>query len=94
VNATQASAADNGQCLVHDVSHEDSNGIVDGLINHVAAANVSEGRDTPDAVRALVWHPAGVLLLGTESGARVGVHTGECQLMCAAGCRRGCETDT
>jgi hypothetical protein len=43
---------------------------VDGLINHVAAANVSEGREAPDAVRALVWHPAGVLLLGTESGAR------------------------
>lgn len=67
--ALQASAADNGQCLVHDVNSFGSNGVVNGLINHVACANVSSG-ESRDAVKAIAWHPdlAGLLLLGTESG--------------------------
>jgi hypothetical protein len=63
----QASAADNGQCLVHDVNSFGSNGVVNGLISHVAAASISSS-DSGDAVRALAWHPAGMLLLGTEAG--------------------------
>ncbi|KAF6253286.1 hypothetical protein COO60DRAFT_431878 [Scenedesmus sp. NREL 46B-D3] len=62
-----ASAADNGQCLVHDVNSFGSNGVVNGLISHVAAASVSSA-DSGDAVQALAWHPAGMLLLGTEAG--------------------------
>jgi len=70
----QASAADNGQCLVHDVNSFGSNGVVNGLINHVASANVSSG-ESRDAVKAIAWHPdsAGLLLLGTESGERGGL---------------------
>lgn len=64
----QASAADNGQCLVHDVTAFKSNGIVDGLVNDVAAANISESEKTPDPVKALVWHGASLLLVGTEQG--------------------------
>lgn len=64
----QASAADNGQCLVHDVTAFKSNGIVDGLVNNVAAANISESEKTPDPVKALVWHGASLLLVGTEQG--------------------------
>lgn len=64
----QASAADNGQCLVHDVTAFKSNGIVDGLVNNVSAANVSESDTAPDPVKALVWHGASLLLVGTEQG--------------------------
>lgn len=45
-----------------------SNGIVDGLVNNVAAANISESEKTPDPVKALVWHGASLLLVGTEQG--------------------------
>jgi hypothetical protein len=64
----QASAADNGQCLVHDMTAFDSNGVVDGLVNNVAAANVSESEKSPDPVKALVWHGTSLLLVGTEQG--------------------------
>lgn len=63
----QASAADNGQCLVHDVNSFGSNGVVNGLINHVSSAVVSSA-DSGDAVKAIAWHPSGILLLGTEAG--------------------------
>lgn len=64
----QASAADNGQCLVHDVTAFNSNGIVDGMVNCVAAANISEAQKQPDCIKALVWHGAELLLVGTEQG--------------------------
>lgn len=48
-----------------------SNGIVDGLVHHVAQANVSESGKEPDPVRALVWHGSNVLLVGTEQGEAV-----------------------
>lgn len=64
----QASAANNGQCLVHDMTAFDSNGIVDGLVNNVAAASVSESEKSPDPVQALVWHGTSLLLVGTEQG--------------------------
>lgn len=63
----QASAADNGQCLVHDVNSFGSNGVVNGLINHVSSAVVSSA-DSGDAVQAMAWHPSGILLLGTAAG--------------------------
>jgi hypothetical protein len=53
---------------VHDVTAFKSNGIVDGLVNNVAAANISESEKTPDPVKALVWHGASLLLVGTEQG--------------------------
>jgi hypothetical protein len=45
-----------------------SNGIVDGLVNNVAAANICESEKSPDPVKALVWHGASLLLVGTEQG--------------------------
>lgn len=55
---------------MHDVTAFKSNGIVDGLVNNVAAANISESEKTPDPVKALVWHGASLLLVGTEQGER------------------------
>jgi hypothetical protein len=71
----QASAADNGQCLVHDVTAFNSNGVVDGMVNCVAAANVSEVQKDPDCIKAMVWHGAELLLVGTQQGKHVrGLH--------------------
>jgi hypothetical protein len=53
---------------VHDVHSFGSNGVVNGLISHVAAASISS-EDSGDAVQALAWHPGGMLLLGSQSGA-------------------------
>lgn len=64
----QASGADNGQCLVHDVTAFHSKGIVDGLVNNVAAANISGSEEAPDAVKSLIWHSNNILLVGTEKG--------------------------
>lgn len=63
----QASAADNGQCLVHDVNSFGGDGVVNGLISHVSSANVSLA-ESGEAVKAIAWHPSGILLLGTDAG--------------------------
>jgi hypothetical protein len=64
---SQATAADDGQCLIYDTNSFSLSGSESGLIQHVASTKV--GEPEPDnAITAMGWSAFGYVVLGTTSG--------------------------
>jgi hypothetical protein len=64
----QATAADDGQCLVYDTDCFGGGSNAESLVTHVASWRVTPETVTSTEITALAWHTAGALIVGTSAG--------------------------
>lgn len=64
----QATAADDGQCLVYDTDCFGGGSNAESLVTHVASWRVTPEAASGTEISALAWHTAGALIVGTSAG--------------------------